>query len=153
MRLQLVLSASALLLALPFFGCGGGSHTSSGLYMAGATTGATTGHGVATLWTNSTASYLSDGTMATDAYAVAVSGSDVYVAGVTVTATGRTVATLWTNGMATNLTDGTNDAQACAIAVSGSDVYVAGFTDSTTGKIQATLWKNGTASYLSDGTS
>ena len=110
MRLQLVLSASALLLALPFFGCGGGSHTSSGLYMAGATTGATTGHGVATLWTNSTASYLSDGTMATDAYAVAVSGSDVYVAGVTTSPTGKDTVTVWKNGTASNLTDGTEDA-------------------------------------------
>jgi hypothetical protein len=91
------------------------------------------------------------------AYAVFVSGNDVYVAGYTNTSHGSRnytsedhgVATLWKNGKAQRLSN--NDSRARSIYVSGADVYVAGYEKNARGKNVAVLWKNGVAQRLSDG--
>jgi hypothetical protein len=59
-----------------------------------------------------------------DAFAIAVSGSDVYIAG-----NDRSDAVYWLNGRRTVLSKSGNGAIAFAVAVSGSDVYIAGRDD------------------------
>ncbi len=106
-------------------------------------------------WTNGTATDLTKVANIAGANAIAVTGSDVYVAGeMANTVTGKMVAIVWNNGIATNLTDGTENACASSIAIFGSgDVYVAGYTtNATTGNSLATVWKNDAATNLTDGT-
>lgn len=79
------------------------------------------------------------------ATAMALSGTDVYVAGMVSNGT-VDIATLWKNGVATALSDGTSEAEVWAMALDGTDVYVAGSLAGT-----ATYWKNGTAVPLAGG--
>jgi len=81
------------------------------------------------------------------AYAIAVSGNDVYVAG-DENINGVILATIWKNGTATHLTGPTVFSTASAIAVSGTNVYVAGNVINSAGATTATLWKNGAATNL-----
>jgi hypothetical protein len=86
---------------------------------------------------------------AAQAKAVAVSGSDVYVAGFTTNSDGKQAAVYWKNGTMVPLHDtATGNAQANAIAVSGSSVYVAGWVNE--GTRYATVWKNGPPTTLYD---
>ena len=74
---------------------------------------------------------------------VAVSGTDVYVAGFYTNTSGKQAAVYWKNGTLVPLHDtATGNAQAKAIAVSGTNVYVAGWVDE--GTKSAVVWKNGT---------
>jgi hypothetical protein len=111
---------------------------------------------VAKYWKNGIPTNLTDGTE--DAYVkdIAVSGTDVYVAGTewngksyqiqgSVYEYRKSIAKYWKNGKAVNLTDGTEDAEAKSIAISGNDVYVAGMMNG-----YATYWKNGVAVKLSN---
>jgi hypothetical protein len=123
---------------------------------------------IAAFWENGTVTdltnYSSHGDLAavSEANGIAVSGSDVYVAGWQYVpievAPGDYIygqaAALWKNGVVTDLTDGTWQADALGVTVSNSgDVYVVGWTtNTTTGNIVATYWKNGVATYLDDGT-
>jgi len=132
---------------------------------------------LAKVWKNGIATALppNSGMGSSSAYAIAVSGSDVYVAGaeISIEYDGTTIAnityipTVWKNGVATALplTDDTSRATANAIAVSGSDVYVAGnevktwseyddTTDTTAVYVTSivTVWKNGTATVLNEST-
>jgi len=110
---------------------------------------------VAKYWKNSNPVTISDGTNDAWATSIAVSGTDVYVAGMEwdgksyQDANGyplkKSIAKYWKNGKAVNLTDGTEDAVARSIAVSGTDVYVAGMQNG-----YATYWKNGVAVKLSN---
>lgn len=75
-------------------------------------------------------------------YAIAVSGSDVYMAGEQSPFSGNQVATYWKNGTPVPLTDGTSVAEATGVYVSGSDVYVSGYAQ---GSNQGSYWKNGAA--------
>jgi hypothetical protein len=83
---------------------------------------------VAMVWKNGVGTALSDGIRGAYASAVAVSGTDVYVAGVVAASVTNSdgIATVWKNGNTTSLTDGTVSAYASGIAVSGTDVYVSG---------------------------
>ena len=164
MKLSQYLTASAFLLTLPFFGCGGSVVTTKTptIYMAGYQRNTSSVISAYT-WTTPTSSSTStpssgtatsltapSGTTNPWANSIAVSGSDVYVVGYQ--NTGKDVAMVWKNGTATSLTDGTQYAIANSIAISGSDVYIAGVQASaTTGYYIATLWKNGTAGNLTDG--
>jgi LruC domain-containing protein len=86
---------------------------------------------------------------AAQAKAVAVSGSDVYVAGFITNSNDRQAAVYWKNGTMVPLHDtATGDAQANAIAVSGLNVYVAGWVNE--GARYATVWKNGSPTTLYD---
>jgi hypothetical protein len=94
-----------------------------------------------------TALSMPSGMTSSQANAIAVSGSDVYVAGYASNSTSRTAAYWLNNGAAATLPSGT---QANAIAVSGSNVYVAGYEENSAGNGgNAVLWVNGTATTLS----
>jgi len=110
---------------------------------------------------------LPNGSAGSIATAIAVSGTNVYVAGIGITGNvyngpQNHIATYWKNGRAINLTDGSNGAQAWSIAVSGTDVYVAGrefngnpYYDGFVGQTRpsgiAKYWKNSSAINLTDG--
>jgi len=102
---------------------------------------------VATYWKNGIATRLSDGTHASEARSIVVSGNNVYVAGVE-----NNNAVYWKNGTLVNLIN--NPATyyrlswADGIAVSGDDVYVAGtvngfFPGTNSLGLVAKYWKNG----------
>jgi hypothetical protein len=89
------------------------------------------------------------GMTSSQANAIAVSGSDVYVAGSASNGTGQTAA-YWANGAVITLSSsGMSYSAANAIAVSGSNVYVAGYEENIAGNGNAVLWVNGTATTLS----
>jgi hypothetical protein len=83
------------------------------------------------------------------ANAIAVSGSDVYVAGYASNITSRTAVYWLNNGAATTLPSSMTSSQANAIAVSGGNVYVAGYEENSAGNLTAVLWVNGAATTLS----
>ena len=80
---------------------------------------------VAMVWKNGIGTALSDGVHGAYAAAVAVSGNDVYVAGL-VNNGSWDVATVWLNGVTTALTDGQEEAEVSAIAIAGTHVIVTG---------------------------
>ncbi len=85
---------------------------------------------------------------------LAVSGSDVYLAGVGDPSASGYKIKLWKNGTLTSITNGNVNARAYDMQVVGSDVYIAGFeANPSTSYYQATYWKNGTAVVLSAGIS
>ncbi len=122
-----------------------------GVYVAGwESNGA---HKVAKYWKNGIPVVLSDGALDTEARAILVVGSDVYVAGTENTGTQEPAAIYWKNGVKVVLPNGATPTEAICIAVSGSDVYVAGeqFSKSKIrpGSIRNALyWKNGIPVYL-----
>lgn len=118
------------------------------VYMAGYygdTTDATGNHvrGIAVYWKNNVPVPLTDGQNRARAYKIAVSGSDVYVAGYE-TINGIKVATYWKNGTAVMLSSGAYDGEATSIVISDNDVYVSGFENSI-----PRYWKNGIETILS----
>lgn len=107
----------------------------------------------ATYYKNGSPIVLPDGLVSSTANSIAVSGNDVYVAGVSsdgkVFNNGKIngVAKYWKNGNPVNLTDGSKDIWTTSIAVSGTDVYVAGNDEDSVAK----YWKNGTLVNLTNG--
>ncbi len=118
------------------------------IYVAGSTlvtipasSNSSYGTPIATLWKNGVAMYLTDGLHLSDASAVYVSGTDVYVAGFAAQTAQKNdaVATLWKNGAPITLSTAIGSA-ATSVSVAGQDVYVAGQSSSG-----AAYWKNGVA--------
>jgi hypothetical protein len=94
----------------------------------------------ATVWKNGVPTFLPKGYAAT---AIAVNGTDVYVAGYTLFASKDTAA-YWKNGVITRLPQGNI---AYAIAVNGTDIYVGGTASNGVGM----YWKNGVGVQLPNG--
>ncbi|HLA60457.1 MAG TPA: hypothetical protein VK622_16900, partial [Puia sp.] len=106
----------------------------------------------AKFWKNGIPTVLSDSNENSTAYAMALSGNDVYVAGFDYK--NRPVkAVYWKNSSPVILTNSLGDANAFAIAVSGNDVHVAGviWPDSTNITL-AVYWKNGQLTKLGQDT-
>ena len=102
----------------------------------------------ALFWKNGVLTDLTDRSTVSNANAVFVSGSDVYVGGRI-----NLVAKMWKNTVSTSLSNGTLFNTVSAVCVGGSDVYAAGFEMLTPGGISvAKYWKNGTAQNLTDAT-
>lgn len=93
----------------------------------------------AAYWKNGTLTYLPNGYMTA---AIAVSGSDVYVAGTSL----RNGDVYWKNGNMQTL--GPSPAFVKCMTVSGGDIYVGG---TTYGMERAVYWKNGVEVHLSGG--
>jgi hypothetical protein len=95
--------------------------------------------------------YTSDNGQTEIAYAVAVSGTDIYAVGVH-----NNIPVYWKNGIMNilnlNGSPGSNG-YATAIAIVGTDVYIAGTTNSPGSGYHATYWKNGVSTDLSNNTS
>ena len=95
----------------------------------------------------STALSMPSGMTSSVADAIAVSGSDVYVAGYASNGA-NDIAVLWVNGAATILPSSMTISEAGPIAVSGGNVYVTGFEEDTAANSTAVLWVNGVATTL-----
>jgi hypothetical protein len=80
--------------------------------------------------------------------AIAINGSDVYLAGYLATGGDNCAAAYWKNGIVTKLTSSTSVAVANAIAVNGTDIYVVGYVVDNNNRSVATCWKNGVATTL-----
>src|ERR1700754_5098805 len=75
-------------------------HTGPDIYVAGYIT-AQNGHPVAAYWKNGILTKLSDSTLVSQASAIIVQGSDIYVAGISSSANqSNTTVTYWKNGVA-----------------------------------------------------
>lgn len=122
--------------------CTGIYASGSNVYVSGVEINGS-GKFVAKLWTNGTATDLSDGTTNASAWGLFVSGTDVYVAGEISDGSNVSFAKYWKNAVRTDLVSGTN----CigrSVAIAGTDVYVAGFQVID----QAKLWKNNVLTNL-----
>lgn len=89
------------------------------------------------------------GMTSAQANAIAISGSDVYVAGMASNSTNEAAVFWLNNGAPTTLPSSAIISTANATAVSGGNVYVAGYEENIAGSGNAVLWVNGTATTLS----
>jgi hypothetical protein len=144
------LIALLVVLVVSTLACGGGSNSRPAVthvYAAGFEEN-DAGLSIAKYWKDGQSVLLGQGINGSFATSIAVSGENVYVAGVEGNGT-NDVAKYWRNGIPVELTDGTQRGYAKAITVSGTDVYVAG-AEQTPGLIVAKVWKNGVAVVLPD---
>jgi hypothetical protein len=96
---------------------------------------------------------VSNGMIEPEALSIAVSGSDVYVAGVEFNSNTGKIPVYWKNGTATALPipSGAVEGEANGIAVSGGNVYIVGTVEVIPNNIfvqEAVFWKNGTITII-----
>jgi hypothetical protein len=148
--LRLLFFAICGLFLVSMLACGNASKTqpvATHVYAAGFQTNDADAE-IATYWNDGKAAVLGAGTNPSYATSIAVSGTDVYVAGVEGNGT-NDVARYWKNGIPVDLTDGTQRGFANSVVVSGTDVYVAG-GEQTGSSVVAKYWKNGVPVVLPD---
>ena len=102
-------------------------------------------------WKNNVLVKLTNGLTHVSAYAIAINGNDIYVAG---SVNGN--AAYWKNGNLINLINSSYPsnygvAAANSIVINGNDVYFGGTTIAPNGNTVATYWKNGVAVDLTNG--
>ena len=112
----------------------------------------------AAYWKSGKETLLSSTVHSSEALAIFVDGTDIYVAGCESSQSKKGsylegfVATYWKNGNAIYLTDKKRNNFATSIFVSNGDVYVAGYErKNETRNEVAKYWKNGTEIQLTDG--
>jgi hypothetical protein len=143
--------AVVLVLIVSMLSCGGGSTQRpviTHIYTAGFETN-DAGQEIAKYWKDGQVTVLGAGTNGSYATSIAISGTDVYVAGVEGNGT-NDVAKYWKNGIPVDLTDGTQRGFANSVVLSGTDVYVAGGEQKQLTNAVAKYWKNGVAVALPD---
>lgn len=119
------------------------------VYIAGSESNGTVA--VATYWKNGVATHLTDGIKGAIAYAIAVSGNDVYVGGIERDdPSGHETIKYWKNGIPTTLSMGSSLAEFGGMTVVGNDVYVVGSEAENNGRV-IKYWKNGVETRLTDG--
>jgi hypothetical protein len=126
--------------------------TNNDVYVAGTmyTEGLFSGPYKAAIWKNGAVSIIDNNPQSvfSEAYAITVSGSDVYVGGYTTN--GPEFATYWKNGTPTVV--GGANSSIYGLSINGNDLYTSG--ESFVGDSSyATYWKNGQATVLGPGTS
>jgi len=107
-------------------------------------------------WKNGVMTSLSHGLYYDAGTAIAVNGTDVYIAGTGFNTLGHFVAGYWKNGVYNQLSSDKNNAYCSGIAISGNDVYFAGYeSNPASGKpiLQGKCWKNGVPIDLTGGES
>ncbi|MBL7700709.1 MAG: hypothetical protein JNM14_00545 [Ferruginibacter sp.] len=120
------------------------------VYIAGRLSNGTIG--VAAYWKNGVATQVTNGTKASVAYAIAVSGSDIYVGGIEIDdPSGHATLKYWKNGVPTTLSMSSSLAEFGSMTVVGKDVYVSGSEMENMTHV-AKYWKNGIETKLTDGT-
>ena len=119
------------------------------MYVVGGEYSFSTLVGVAMVWKNGVPTALSSGQQDATATQVAISGTDVLIAGVRepFVGSGTEESVLWKNGIMNSLSNG-RSGWASQLVVSHGDVYVAGIHDDR----RANYWKNGQEVFLNDGT-
>jgi hypothetical protein len=125
------------------------SSSTPDVYVAGVVYSGSGGNGVATVWKNGVATSLTNGANEAEAYAVYVSGTDVYVGGYESNA-GIYEPKIWKNGVPSTLTHGCGG-DVSGIFVSGADVYAVGEGNFCSPNAVATVWKNNVATSLTNG--
>ncbi|HZY38965.1 MAG TPA: hypothetical protein VFE53_20030 [Mucilaginibacter sp.] len=115
------------------------------VYTSGPDEYSPSGPWIATYYKNQQKVLLYSNGMRAWAYEVAVSGTDIYVAGSVVDDRDSSFAVYWKNGDMHMI--GGAGSGASSICVSGSDVYTYG-SDLVNGRRTATYWKNNTAVHL-----
>lgn len=119
------------------------------VYIAGRLSNGT--YGIATYWKNGVATQVTNGTKPSVAYAIAVSGNDIYVGGIEYDdPSGHGTLKYWKNGIPTTLSMGSSLAEFGGMTVVGNDVYVAGSEAENMGRV-AKYWKNGNEVKLTNG--
>lgn len=107
-------------------------------------------------WQDGNRTFLGNEEYRSEAFAIAVEGEDVYVAGYEerprTSGSGRVrVACYWKNGVAVDLGDGSYPTQAYGLAVVEGQVFAVGTASKPGEKLSVALWRNGEEFALTDG--
>ncbi|RYG15829.1 MAG: hypothetical protein EOO07_14550, partial [Chitinophagaceae bacterium] len=120
-------------------------------YAVGSDLNTTTGVSVIKYWKNGVVTNLTDGTKSAFPNSIAITNTEVLIAGVEHNGT-NFIAKLWRNGVATTLSSTGRISSPNKIFTSGNDVYVT-FTEKNASDINVIkLWKNGIITSISDET-